>query len=172
MPDSRDLTPPKLSKEPKYDFQKVKGDEIKDLRQAWADGDSFLEKVGNLVTKTAAGRNTVGRVLGSAIDVALMVAPHGSKIDRVRRTAKSALGLNTRKFQHNPNPMDKPKYLSKTVWSSIIIALTAILQAAGVEFVSDPQTMQTVYTLMYSLAGAFGLYGLRDAVGKMKEQDK
>lgn len=149
-----------------HDFEKVPGPSFETLWEAWHDGDTFFEKLGNTITETAAGRNTVGRVLGSAIDVGLIFAPYGGRLDNARQTAKAALGLQRRKFQHNPNPMDKPRYLSKTVWSSIIIAATAILQAVGVDFVSNPETMQTIYNVAYSLAGAFGLYGLRSAVGE------
>lgn len=155
----------------KYDFEEVPGPSFDTLWEAWHGGDTFFEKLGNTITETAAGRNTVGRVLGSAIDVGLIFAPYGGRLDNARQTAKVALGLQRRKFQHNPNPMDKPRYLSKTVWSAIIIAATAILQAVGVDFVSNPETMQTIYNVAYSLAGAFGLYGLRDAVGKMKKED-
>lgn len=62
--------------------------------------------------------------------------------------------------------MDKPKLMSKSIWSAILIALTAILQAVGVDFVGDPEVMSRIYQTMYGLSGAFGLFGLRDAVGK------
>jgi len=55
---------------------------------------------------------------------------------------------------------DKVWYLSKTVWSAIVIAGIAIYTT---------YTGQPVPEFIYPLAGAFGLYGLRDAVGKLKK---
>lgn len=61
---------------------------------------------------------------------------------------------------------DKKWYQSKTIWSAIIIALTAILQYAGLDFAGNPEVIQAAYEVIYVLAGAFGLVGLRSAIGE------
>ena len=53
----------------------------------------------------------------------------------------------------------KPFYLSKTIWAAIMIAAVGILKAFNVDIPTD---------LIISLAGAFGIYGLRDAIDKNK----
>ena len=55
---------------------------------------------------------------------------------------------------------DKPWWQSKTVLAGIVIAVIGILNGLDV-------SVQYVETI-YAVAGAFGLYGLRDAVGKNK----
>tara|TARA_Y100000310_G_scaffold288771_1_gene314723 strand:+ start:136 stop:294 length:159 start_codon:yes stop_codon:yes gene_type:complete len=51
--------------------------------------------------------------------------------------------------------MNKSWYQSKTVWSGLVIAVVGIVQALGYNIPTE---------LVYSLAGAFGLYGIRDAI--------
>ena len=55
--------------------------------------------------------------------------------------------------------MNKKIYKSKTVWAAGIIAIVGILNAAGINVPTD---------LVVSLAGALGIYGLRDAIDKNK----
>jgi hypothetical protein len=53
---------------------------------------------------------------------------------------------------------DKAWYKSKTVWTSVIAGAVGVLQAAGV--------VEAVPDVVWQLLAAFGLYGVRDAVGK------
>ena len=55
--------------------------------------------------------------------------------------------------------MEKSWYLSKSVWMGLIIAGVGVARAFGVELPME---------LIYSLAGGFGIIGLRDAVSKNK----
>ena len=57
---------------------------------------------------------------------------------------------------------DKQWYESKTVWSAIIIATVGILRAYKVDV-----PIEVLDSVLY-IAGAFGMFGVRDAVGKMK----
>ena len=56
---------------------------------------------------------------------------------------------------------DKPFWQSKTVYAAIAVVLITVLQEVGVP-------LQYVEVL-YSMAGALGLYGLRSAVGNLKK---
>ena len=56
--------------------------------------------------------------------------------------------------------MNKDWYKSKTIWSAVIIAGVGICQAFGVEL---------PFEVIYSLAGAFGIYGIRDAIDNKKK---
>jgi hypothetical protein len=53
---------------------------------------------------------------------------------------------------------DKAWYKSKTVWTSVIAGVVGVLQAVGV--------VEAVPEVVWTLLAAFGLYGVRDAVGK------
>ena len=53
---------------------------------------------------------------------------------------------------------DKAWWKSKTVWTSVVAGVVGVAQAAGV----IDQVPEVVWTLL----AAFGLYGVRDAVGK------
>ena len=53
---------------------------------------------------------------------------------------------------------DKAWYKSKTVWTSVVAGVVGVLQAAGV--------VEAVPEVVWTLLAAFGLYGVRDAVGK------
>ncbi|MBC8428388.1 hypothetical protein H8D04_00750 [bacterium] len=53
---------------------------------------------------------------------------------------------------------DKAWYQSKTVWTSVIAGVVGVLQATGY----IDQVPEVVWTLLAS----FGLYSVRDAVGK------
>ena len=54
--------------------------------------------------------------------------------------------------------VDKSWYKSKTVWTSIIVGVVGVLQALG--------AIEAVPEVVWTLLAAFGLYGVRDAVGK------
>lgn len=56
--------------------------------------------------------------------------------------------------------MEKSWYESKTIWGFGIASLIALGQVSGVDVASS-----TVANVVQVLAGALGLYGLRDAVG-------
>ena len=51
----------------------------------------------------------------------------------------------------------KAWYKSKTIWAGVIIAATGMLRYLGVPVPTE---------LILSLAGAFGVYGIRDAIDK------
>jgi hypothetical protein len=53
---------------------------------------------------------------------------------------------------------DKAWYKSKTVWTSVVAGAVGVLQAVGV--------VEAVPEVVWTLLAAFGLYGVRDAVGK------
>ena len=53
---------------------------------------------------------------------------------------------------------DKAWWKSKTIWTSIVAGGVGILQAAGL--------IEAVPEVVWTLLAAFGLYGVRDAVGK------
>ena len=53
---------------------------------------------------------------------------------------------------------DKAWWKSKTVWTSVVEGAVGVLQAVGV--------VEAVPEVVWTLLAAFGLYGVRDAVGK------
>ena len=53
---------------------------------------------------------------------------------------------------------DKAWWKSKTIWTSVVAGVVGVLQAAGV--------VEAVPDVVCQLLAAFGLYGVRDAVGK------
>ena len=53
---------------------------------------------------------------------------------------------------------DKAWWKSKTVWTSVVAGVVGIAQAAGL--------IEAVPEVVWTLLAAFGLYGVRDAVGK------
>lgn len=110
------------------------------------------------------GENKAGRYAGRILDFISVFLPKG--YSTARQAAQGILNIN-----QTPQKMDKKWYQSKTVWSAILIALTAILQALGLDFVTNPETMEVIYTVIYALAGAFGLFGLRLAVGERLGKD-
>ena len=53
---------------------------------------------------------------------------------------------------------DKAWWKSKTVWTSVVAGVVGVAQAAGI--------IEAVPEVVWTLLAAFGLYGVRDAVGK------
>ena len=53
---------------------------------------------------------------------------------------------------------DKAWWKSKTVWTSIVAGVVGVAQAAGL--------IEAVPEVVWTLLAAFGLYGVRDDVGK------
>ena len=53
---------------------------------------------------------------------------------------------------------DKAWWKSKTIWTSVVAGAVGVAQAAGV--------IEAVPEVVWTLLAAFGLYGVRDAVGK------
>ena len=53
---------------------------------------------------------------------------------------------------------DKAWWKSKTIWTSVVAGAVGVAQAAGV--------VEAVPEVVWTLLAAFGLYGVRDAVGK------
>lgn len=56
---------------------------------------------------------------------------------------------------------DKKWYKSKTIWSGIALVGIGVCNAFGIDL---------PYEIVYSLAGAFGLYGVRDAISNGKKK--
>jgi|TARA_R110002074_G_scaffold99089_3_gene214175 esterase/lipase superfamily enzyme len=59
---------------------------------------------------------------------------------------------------------DKDWWKSKTVWTSVIATAVGILQAAGV--------VEAVPEVVWTVLASFGLYSVRDAVGKSNPEVK
>ena len=53
---------------------------------------------------------------------------------------------------------DKAWWKSKTIWTSVVAGVVGVAQAAGL--------IEAVPEVVWTLLAAFGLYGVRDAVGK------
>ena len=53
---------------------------------------------------------------------------------------------------------DKAWWKSKTVWTSVVAGVVGVAQAAGL--------IEAVPEVVWTFLAAFGLYGVRDAVGK------
>lgn len=102
------------------------------------------------------GENKAGRTVGMVLDGL------GLFIPRLRTARNLAEHVLIKK--HKAMIKDKPWYQSKTVWSAILLVLTAVLQALGVDLAGNPEITNTVYEVAYILAGAFGLFGLRAAI--------
>lgn len=108
------------------------------------------------------GENKAGRTIGMVLDGLSLIFP---RMRTARNLAQHVLIKKQKK-------MDKPKHTSKTIWGVAILCITGILDTLGVQFVNDPELMRTIYEVIYYLSGAFGLYGLRDAIGKQINETK
>lgn len=130
---------------------------LEGYQRAMNPGYPFWHRVGRFFSATS----KAGRIAKTVKDAALIFLPWGKQVSTASEFITTAI--------LDEKTMDKPKHKSKTIWGAGIIALTAILQALGIDVAGNPETMQTIYQLTYALAGAFGLYGLRSAVGKRME---
>lgn len=127
---------------------------------------TFFERFGNFIR----AENKAGRKAKIIKDFLLIFVPYG-------RTISSATEMATEIITEKQNNMlqDKKWYESKTIWSAVILVITSLLQAFGVDLMANPELTATIYEVAMLLAGAGGLYGLRDAIGKQKKllnQDK
>ena len=104
------------------------------------------------------GENKAGRTVGMVLDGLSLFVP------RLRTARNLARHVLTKK--QKAMIKDKPWYQSKTIWSAILILVTGILQALGVDLAGNPELMQTIYEVIYILAGSLGLIGLRAAIGE------
>jgi|TARA_R110000822_G_C15135318_1_gene475585 esterase/lipase superfamily enzyme len=59
---------------------------------------------------------------------------------------------------------DKEWWKSKTIWTSVIAGAVGVLQAAGI--------VDQVPELVWTILASFGLYSVRDAVGKSNPEVK
>tara|TARA_B100000686_G_scaffold282224_1_gene304500 strand:- start:202 stop:399 length:198 start_codon:yes stop_codon:yes gene_type:complete len=59
---------------------------------------------------------------------------------------------------------DKQWWKSKTIWTSVVAGVVGVLQAAGV--------VDQVPEIVWTLLASFGLYSVRDAVGKSNPEVK
>ena len=142
--------------EQKLEIIKGKYDSLEELIQAHKDV-SFWDKL----KLTVQGKTDVGRVTGTVLNIAELFAP--SWAVKARDVIQS---------QTKPRPMlnSKKWYQSKTIWSAVLVAVMAVLNGLGVDIASNPQLTSTILQVGMAVAGAFGLYGLRDAIDK--QQDK
>ena len=128
------------------------------------DASNRKRPLGKRIASFIAGQSKVGSIVGSIVDFATIFLPYRSQINKVRRVIK-------RKVSPKTMLQNKKWYQSKTIWSAILLILTAILQAVGVDLAGNPEVMATVYEVVYVLAGAFGLYGLRSAIDQQRNED-
>jgi hypothetical protein len=142
---------PELSDEQKKQFQSRYG-----KRSGW-------QKVKDFGSNLIQGENSIGKYLGLGLDVGESFLP--KYVSRIRDVFQSKLKkrtmLNGKKW-----------YKSKTIWSAILIVVIAVLQAVGVNLMANPELTSTVFEVAMLLAGAFGLYGLRDAIDKQADKYK
>jgi len=59
---------------------------------------------------------------------------------------------------------DKQWWKSKTIWTSVVAGVVGVLQAAGI--------VDQVPEIVWTLLASFGLYSVRDAVGKSNPEVK
>lgn len=121
----------------------------------------FFKRVKNFVK----GENALGRKVGLVADLAMFFLPSG-----VRSGREAVQRIITKKDKRMPVLKDKPWYRSKTVWSAVLILITGILQASGVDLAANPAAVETAYQILYTVAGAFGLYGLRAAIAEKSKK--
>lgn len=143
----------------------AKGENV-DISKYYLKRDRGLERILRSVKSTVAGENRVGKILSGVKNIVSRFIPLGREIDSVTDVIGDAL-----KSKPKYKIMNKSPLLSKTVWSAMLIALTAVLSALGVDFSANPELVQNIYEIIFGLAGAFGLYGLREAVAT-EIQDK
>ena len=136
---------------------------IQQLEDAADSSKNFFTRVTNFIK----GENKLGRRVGMIADIAMFFLPSG-----VRTGRSLARRILTKKHKSMSVLKDKPWYRSKTMWSALLLILTGLLQAAGVDLAANPELMDTVYQILYTLAGGFGLYGLRAAVADKTDNIK
>lgn len=122
----------------------------------------FFKRVKNFIK----GENALGRRMGLVADFAMFFLPSG-----VKTGPEAVQKIITKQESQMSVLKDKPWYQSKTMWSALIIAITGSLQAfVGVDVTANPELMETIYQLVYTLAGGFGLYGLRAAIADKSDK--
>lgn len=133
---------------------------VEQFDRAFDRNKSFFSRVKSFVK----GENKLGRKVGAVLDVAMIFLPGGV------RTGREAVQVILNKKQ-NVMPLLKGKvwYESKTMWVAIFTIVLGIFSSFGID---DPELMSVVLTVGGTLAGAFGLYAVRDAIGDVKEDLK
>jgi len=139
--------------------------DVKDITGRYEAALDRRRPLGDRLRNFIAGQTKLSRGLGSIIDFGTVFIPYGGKINNARDAISVIVGRQTKTKRGTLMPIleDKPWWQSKTMWSVAIIVITAILQSFGVE---DSALAQSIFNLVYGLAGGLGLYGLRDAIGK------
>jgi len=142
----------------KYDSELKKAPPTKydSVAEAFLIEDGFFKKIGSAITKTVAGRTTVGRVLGIGLDVATFVFPYGSKIDSIRKTTKTLLGLDQRKFKYQPNISIMNWILNRLKEKSTWRGLVTVATGFGVAL--NPHQSAAIITLGVAAVGAFEVF--------------
>lgn len=106
------------------------------------------------VKRTFTAQNKLGRTVFDILDLAVIFLPMPTPVKIINKI--------------RGRMMDKPKLKSKSIWCAIILAVTAILQnVVGLDFNANPELVESIYTVIYVLASSFGVVGLRDAMGKI-----
>ena len=150
----RDIKPERLT-----DPEKIaKNSKIHDIETVEGHSKPDQTPKRNRLKETLTGNNKLGSIAGKVLDVASIFLPDWA--------VKGRKAIQTKTSKVMPILNDKEWYQSKTIWTAVLVLLTGILQALGVSAVENPETMQTIYTVLYHILAAFGLYGLRDAIGE------
>ena len=131
------------------------------VAEAFLVEDGFFKKIGSAITQTVAGRTTVGRVLGIGLDVATFVFPYGSKIDKIRKTTKTLLGLDQRKFKYQPNKgnmkllKEIKRRLSQPAGKAVLTVLVAIAGFFGAH-IGVAELGANLSAVLQGIIGAIG----------------
>src|SRR5690625_2427873 len=109
------------------------------------------------------------RSVGAVADIAMIFLPGG-----VRSGREAVQRILNRQQTKRPMPIikDKPWYQSKTIWGALFTILFAVLLNFGVDITANPELTDSILQVAMILSGAFGAYGLRDAIGKWREDLK
>lgn len=138
------------------------------IRNVEVEFEKFYEKDRSFIDRAKSfvkGETEAGRTVGIIFDVVLLPF---TKARTARELAR--IVINRKQKVTNMALSSKKWYQSKTVWSAVLILLITVLNVLGLDFVNDPEVMTQVWNVSYALAGALGLYGLRDAIDKQRDE--
>lgn len=124
--------------------------------------------LGRRIRRFLTAQNGAGRWAKVIKDAFLIFVPYGRQINTITDFITDRL-----QPQQNKTVMDKPKLKSKTIQGILVLLLTVILQAFGVDVTGNPEIMENIYHILYGLSGFWSVYGLRDALGRIitKQED-
>lgn len=154
MPDKTDIKD--IDDQPVGDLDKVAEMDISSKKvkydsvlQAIRSEEKFADGLKEALRNTAVGRNTAGRAIGIALDVATIFFPYGGRIDRLRAMIKRRMGLNERSFEYTEDTMNDvsedvkenvpeeakkiKKWIEQDSTRSALAVLAGVLAYVGVE---------------------------------------